>query len=190
MLIEASHFIDPETCSQLRSAYDASSPEDRQKSCDAPIYPERLGSQARALIRREINRMRRFFEISLKQNLYVETVVLACIRDGYEMPAHADNCRRLGHAWVPNHTPDRAFSAIVYLNGEGIRGGEIHFPDRGIKVKPETGKIVAFTSNQDYVHEVLRVEGGHRYSMPVWYTLKADRALVDFHEAEVNYAVS
>jgi 2OG-Fe(II) oxygenase superfamily len=99
----------------------------------------------------------------------IETVLMVALGVGGHHSAHADNRRLEGDAWVPNHTPQRSFSAIVYLNGD-FEGGEIDFPDLGQRIKPTAGLLVAFPSDERYVHQVLPVTAGKRYSLALWFT--------------------
>jgi 2OG-Fe(II) oxygenase superfamily len=99
----------------------------------------------------------------------IETVLMVALGPGGHHSAHADNRRLEGDAWVPNHTPQRSFSAIVYLNGD-FEGGEIDFPDLGQRIKPTAGLLVAFPSDERYVHQVLPVTAGKRYSLALWFT--------------------
>lgn len=77
--------------------------------------------------------------------------------DGGHLPAHQD----LG-------VSSRVISTVSYLN-DNYDGGEIEFRQSGVRIKPEAGSIVFFPSNFLYVHEVMPVTSGTRYSMPHWY---------------------
>lgn len=94
---------------------------------------------------------------------------------GYHTP-HADNAKLAedGRTWVPNHTPQRSFSSLLYLNRD-FEGGDLQFinPRSGKvlrSIRPTTGLLVAFPSTKDFVHQVTPVTSGVRYSMPVWFT--------------------
>ena len=101
----------------------------------------------------------------------IETILMAALGPGGHHIAHADNRTLDGK---PNHTPQRSFSAIVYLNNE-FMGGELDFPDRGEQIEPHAGLMVAFPS--DYVHQVLPVTAGKRYSLNLWFTQDPKREL-------------
>lgn len=73
------------------------------------------------------------------------------------LPAHQD----LGIS-------SRLISTVSYLN-DNYDGGEIEFRQSGVKIKPEAGSIVFFPSNFLYIHEVMPITKGTRYSMPHWY---------------------
>lgn len=102
--------------------------------------------------------------------LYCETVILTCMGPGGHHAPHADNCERDGTGkWVPNHTPNRTHSAIIYLSSP-MAGGELYFPHSGVSVSPVAGRMALFPSDQDHVHGVRHVEAGLRYSLAVWLT--------------------
>ena len=88
--------------------------------------------------------------------------ILRYEQDGGHLPAHQD----LG-------VSSRLISTVSYLNDD-YEGGEIEFINSKIKIKPEAGSIVFFPSNFLYVHEVMAVRSGTRYSMPHWYHHRKD----------------
>jgi predicted 2-oxoglutarate/Fe(II)-dependent dioxygenase YbiX len=110
---------------------------------------------------------------------YPETIILTAMGPGGYHVAHADNVERnAAGEWVPNHTPRRTHTAMVYLSTEGVdfTGGDLVFADNGVIVQPKTGLLVVFPSDGDHVHEVLPVGDGKRYALSIWLTDKADRA--------------
>lgn len=60
------------------------------------------------------------------------------------------------------------FSSILYLSSE-YDGGEIEFPELGIKYKPKAGDLIVFPSH-GYLHNVLPVTGGVRSTIVGFYT--------------------
>lgn len=95
-----------------------------------------------------------------------ETVVLTQYPAGSRLPAHYDNCRHVDGRWLPNHTPQRVYSAIYYLNN--IEGGELAFPDLDVVITPRRGRLIVFPSGQGYLHEVRKVTKGRRYALAIW----------------------
>ncbi len=116
------------------------------------------------------------------QAVFLETAILSAMDVGGKHPRHADNSAEnaLG-AWIPNHTPDRAISAICYLNSD-FEGGELTFEQHALTIKPRRGLLVMFPSTAGYVHEVLPVKSGRRYTASLWFTGKHDHALIAFNE--------
>jgi len=95
---------------------------------------------------------------------------------------HCDNCLDDGS---PNHTPHRSHTCNLYLNdwNTDFTGGELNFPELGIKVAPKRGMMVAFPSHRGFKHEVLQITSGVRRSVLGWFTLEDSKALL--HKAVV-----
>jgi 2OG-Fe(II) oxygenase superfamily len=108
--------------------------------------------------------------------LFVEALFVACLLPGDSHIAHADNEQRKRGRWVPNHTPQRDYTELVYLN-DNFTGGELVFPDRDVVIIPKPGLLVGFPSNHKFVHAVPKVLSGKRYSLLVWFTVNAAKAM-------------
>jgi hypothetical protein len=120
--------------------------------------------------------MRIFFGSS---DLQVEFTLLTELRVGDSHPLHADNEQQADNGqWVPNHTPWRAYAAMVYLNTSGVdyKGGVLHFPALGQTVAPQVGELVGFSCGHEHEHEVTPIEEGRRYSISIWLTRKIGHA--------------
>ena len=59
-------------------------------------------------------------------------------------------------------------ASIYYINDDYI-GGEINFPDHNIKISPKPNSLVFFPGNENYLHEVLTILSGSRYSTSMWF---------------------
>jgi hypothetical protein len=55
---------------------------------------------------------------------------------------------------------------MYYINDD-YEGGEINFPDYNLKIKPKSNSIIMFPGNENYLHEVLEVSKGFRYTFPM-----------------------
>jgi hypothetical protein len=108
--------------------------------------------------------------------LFVESLFVACLLSGDSHITHADNERREHGRWVPNHTPNRDYTGIAYLN-DIFTGGELVFPNLDVGIAPKPGLLVAFPSNHRFVHAVPKVLSGKRYSLPVWFTVNSAKAM-------------
>jgi hypothetical protein len=116
-------------------------------------------------------------EVDLRTpELFVEALFLACLLPGDSHIAHADNERRAHGRWAPNHTPQRDYTGLVYLNDK-FTGGELVFPDRDVVIIPKSGLFIGFPSNHKFVHAVPKVRSGKRYSLPIWFTLNPAKAM-------------
>ena len=108
--------------------------------------------------------------------LFVESFFVACLFTGDSHIPHADNERLENGGWIPNHTPQRDYTGIAYLN-EDFTGGDLVFPELDVVITPKAGLLVGFPSNHDFVHAVPEVLSGKRYSLPVWFTLNSAKAM-------------
>ena len=119
-------------------------------------------------------------DLRVSAPIFPETAILATMGPGGHHPRHADNRQEDEHGkWIPNHTPNRAISAIYYLDGN-FEGGELVFEQHNLVVKPRRGLLVAFPSDERHVHEVLPVRSGRRYTATLWFTDNRQFALTDF----------
>lgn len=167
-------FFTPARCAKLRALYDRfcqiSSQKDYTFNKVLHLFDlEKRGFKKEAAFMEEAVRLahQRVVKWADPGNpIYVEAAFLAMLPQGGRHPRHCDNCKDDGS---PNHTPNRDYSSLVYLNGD-FKGAPIIFPGRG-EVQPKTGVLVAFPSTHEYPHEVPPVLDGRRYSMPVWFTM-------------------
>lgn len=187
VLVEIEHALGHDDCQSLMALYDRCAGHAMAEDATGHlvVYPSDVAEPELSLLRgvAERGRQRAAAALSPGEPLFAETVILAAIGVGGRHPRHADN-RRQGEdgRWVPNHTPNRDFSALFYLN-DGFEGGELAFETAGTIVKPRAGLFVAFPSDERFVHEVLPVTAGRRYSMALWFTRQSAFALAGFHPA-------
>jgi predicted 2-oxoglutarate/Fe(II)-dependent dioxygenase YbiX len=59
-------------------------------------------------------------------------------------------------------------SAVLYLNDD-YEGGELHFPEQKVKIKPEAGSIIVFPSVEPFFHESLPIIRGEKYMSPAFW---------------------
>lgn len=104
------------------------------------------------------------FELSvLPENSYSITAYLG----GDELPEHYDGD---GSVPTPNGNPKREISSILYLN-EDFGGGEISFPNQGIRLKPKSGMLIIFPATNEFAHSVSKVDFGSRYTIPQFWSI-------------------
>jgi hypothetical protein len=97
------------------------------------------------------------FRYNIQEELVHEQYQLLKYGAGEEYRKHYDGSTRIG----------RAVSAIVYLNSDYV-GGEIEFPNFGVKIKPEPGMLILFPSNYAYAHVAHPVTSGTKYALVTW----------------------
>lgn len=94
------------------------------------------------------------------------------MRVGASHRAHADAERRTRDGrWEPNHTPQRTFTALLYLNSnpDAFVGGELVFRHDEVTVTPKVGTLVLAPTSGRYEHEVREVTHGTRWLLAVWF---------------------
>ena len=85
---------------------------------------------------------------------------------GHEL--HADAVTLDG---LPNHTPDRVASAVVYLShGEhDFDDGKLIFPALGVTISAMPGLFVGFPTDLKHQHSVTVVSRGVRDAILIWF---------------------
>lgn len=77
---------------------------------------------------------------------------------GFFLPIHTDTLSaELNH-----------IASVYYINDD-YQGGEIHFPDHSLTIKPKANSLIFFPGNENYEHQVFTVVGNHRYSSAMWF---------------------
>ena len=181
-ILVSENTLSSKECTVLIDLYDRYSELSPQKDCSGrPLlhyYTLRdLDSESASWVYSVSLRCKEKIEADLRTpELFVDSVLLACLWPGDSHIPHADNSRREHGRWLPNHTPQRDYTALVYLN-DNFTGGELVFPDRDVVIIPKSGLFVGFPSNHKFVHAVPNVLSGKRYSLPVWFTMDSAQAM-------------
>jgi hypothetical protein len=84
---------------------------------------------------------------------------------GSSNPLHADSMNLDGSPIQPDGTPEEIeWSGLLYLNTHGadFTGGEIHFPEFNLLVKPELGDLLLFKGDVEHRHGVSEILSGER----------------------------
>jgi hypothetical protein len=84
---------------------------------------------------------------------------------------HADKELHEGpDAGLPNDFPNYDLSSLFYLNDD-YEGGELYFPNQGVKFKPKKGAAYFFPGDMQYIHGVTEVKSGVRYTCPFFWQI-------------------
>jgi hypothetical protein len=86
---------------------------------------------------------------------------------GMEQPPHADDMTNTDTKGYE----DNAFGSVIYLN-ENYGGGKTYYPDYGIEVTPETGKLAVHPGDVNHIHGVTKVEENIRYTIASFWKYK------------------
>jgi hypothetical protein len=60
------------------------------------------------------------------------------------------------------------YSAVLVFN-DNYEGGDFHFYNLGITMKPEPGTLIVFRGDEERLHGVDQVTKGYRVSMPIFF---------------------
>lgn len=84
---------------------------------------------------------------------------------------HADKELHEGeNAGKPNDFPWYDLASLFYLNDD-YEGGELYFPNQGIKFKPKKGAAYFFPGDMNFIHGVTEIKNGIRYTCPFFWTI-------------------
>lgn len=135
-----------------------------------------LGTDVIALVRRTYgNVVAPHFRVEID---WFELPEILRYRSGGEYKPHADAHHWEAEAKEWRKIVDRDLSILVYLN-EGFEGGEIDFPNFGMKLAPKRGMLIAFPSDPRYVHAARPVTSGVRYALVSWATVRGTPRISD-----------
>lgn len=104
--------------------------------------------------------------------LHADAVKLVCLR-------HRENfvdCDCDDAQIVPNHTPDRKFTAILYLDNDHLGGntifgrGPIRYRDGDpVEIASKAGSMVIAPTDERHFHETTPVHSGIRHALVAWF---------------------
>lgn len=87
----------------------------------------------------------------------------------YAVHADAENWNAGKQRW--ERVKDRDLSLLLYID-DGFTGGEIDFPNFGMKLPPKRGLLIVFPSDGRYVHAARPVTSGLRHVVVSWAATK------------------
>ena len=85
---------------------------------------------------------------------------------GFSMSTHSDSETPSGKPALVEGFYQYNMTSICYLTDDYL-GGEIDFPEFNLTIKPRPGDMLLFPSR--YRHRILKLESGHRYTMPMFF---------------------
>jgi predicted 2-oxoglutarate/Fe(II)-dependent dioxygenase YbiX len=91
---------------------------------------------------------------------------------------HADSCLvdAATNTWMKVH--DRDISLLIYLN-EDYTGGGLSFMNFNYHLRPKTGDMLAFPSDNRYEHQAQTVQSGIRYVIVSWAAFNGSERVLD-----------
>ena len=107
----------------------------------------------------------------LERDVYSDIVQVVRWFDGMSQSPHADdmtNTEIIGFS-------HRVFGSIIYLNDD-YSGGHTYYPNFGVDIKPEVGKLAVHPGNPEHLHGVTTIENGTRYTIASFWTFEKEKA--------------
>lgn len=87
---------------------------------------------------------------------------------GHEEKPHADDLTNSPHDY-DSWAKYKEFGTIVYLNSN-YEGGRTYYPNQGIEIIPEVGKLAMHPGDPEHLHGVTEVKENMRYTLVSFWT--------------------
>jgi hypothetical protein len=100
---------------------------------------------------------------SLENTLEFKRSFIHIMDKGASMSAHNDD----GDAYK-GEGKQKHYSAVLVFNDD-YEGGNFHFYNLGVTLKPEPGTLIVFRGDEERLHGVDEVTEGYRVSMPIFF---------------------
>ena len=110
-------------------------------------------------------KIRNIMSLDMKIKTKTASIPIVRWRLGDWQAPHADKQELDGST---NCCPNYDVSSIYYINDDYL-GGEIHFPNQSIQIKPQKNTLVIFPGDVFYTHGVTEVTKGTRYTVPIFW---------------------
>lgn len=89
------------------------------------------------------------------------------MHEGYQILRYGEGQEYKPHFDGGSSDVSRQVSCICYLN-DNYEGGELEFPNFGVKIKPEAGMLILFPSSYPYLHHAHSIKNGVKYNLVTW----------------------
>lgn len=111
-------------------------------------------------------------EYRLDKEVYSDTLQIIRWFEGMEQPPHSDDMSDTDVLGFSH----RVFGSIIYLN-DSYTGGHTYYPNHGVEVVPEVGKLAIHPGDPEHLHGVTKIVGGTRYTIASFWTYDKDKAV-------------
>ena len=130
---------------------------------------EKLGIDVANLFSEIVARTKDFIikEYELDKDITPGAISICRWFPGMEQSPHADD---MTNTDIKGYE-DNAFGSVIYLN-ENYTGGKTYYPDYGIEVIPESGKLAVHPGDVNHMHGVTKVEENIRYTIASFWKYK------------------
>jgi hypothetical protein len=188
----------------LRAALAAEPSLEKQIPALGPAPEQLLGENANALVKVLVERIQKQLEVhwEAEGDVVISGGLIGWI-DASQMNVDDTDayCYTVPHVDQAN-VPTYEFSTILYLNNSAapdtngggadcvdekagqFEGGHFAFNDStgDLLVAPRRGRLLAFTSGPENLHQVYPVTSGNRFTLAVWFSRRSNGASEDADE--------
>lgn len=112
-------------------------------------------------------------QYSLNKPVYADTLQIIRWFPEMEQHPHADDMTNTEIKGFEH----RAFGSILYLNND-YNGGHTYYPNHGIEIIPEVGKLAIHPGDPEHLHGVTKIKNENRYTIASFWTLNKERSYV------------
>ena len=163
-------FISYETCQEIRSelnktVWDAKDPFIQTGFSISENESVNYYYHNSSNINQIFNRMGKAMSDHYGHSVELKSMFHSIMNKGASNPLHWDN-------YIEDGEED--ISALLYLNKD-FKGGDLVFPDHGIRITPEPGMFVFFKGMENYQHTVEVIIEGSREAFVGFYWPRAKR---------------
>lgn len=129
----------------------------------------KFGPELDSFIENILDRIKNYItkEYNLDEDITTGATSICRWFPGMEQPPHADD---MTNTDIKGYE-DNAFGSIIYLNTNYI-GGETYYPDYGISITPEAGKLAVHPGDVNHIHGVTKIEENIRYTIACFWKYK------------------
>ena len=129
-----------------------------------PWSTERIGRES--IPNNNLELLKKIFEVAhLKCKNHYDIEINDVFRGEYGLLKWSKGSKMNPHIDTDYHNHQHIV-CIYYINDD-YEGGEIVFPDYNINIKPKSNSLIMFPGNENYVHGVLEILKGFRYTFPI-----------------------
>ena len=133
---------------------------------------DKLGGDLNILFSSVINRIKDFINKEYEPDKEIVPDAISICRwfPGMEQPPHADDMTNTDTKGYEHNL----FGSIIYLN-TNYTGGKTYYPDYGIEITPEVGKLAVHPGDVNHMHGVSKIEENIRYTIACFWKYKVEQ---------------
>lgn len=110
------------------------------------------------------------------KHLWCDTMNFVKWWDGYIQQPHADGEEPDGSEHIYSW---RKFGCVYYLNDD-FDGGEIHFPNFGVEIKPKPNMVAFFPGDVAHLHGVRNTTNGIRHTLASFWGFDESKKMPEY----------